>query len=410
MSNKKRRNREKQSETISLGLTELKANQTTISKSVENSESNESKTGLFAYLKNPSNFWIVGLIALFALGTFGAGLKYLDDAAKQERASGSQNQSFLSKINPFAVNLLPTPTPTPPQLSKEYIYAGSRVLAVEDANTTAPAPSDLAVWRPSSGQWYVMGGAGGSQQVTQNWGTSGDLPVPADYDGDGKTDFCIFRSSTNKWWLLRSSNGTYDELGFGANGDVPAPADYDGDGKTDLAMFRPSTGVWYILQSSNSSLITPSLGTGGGFTPTPADYDGDGKADVSVWYNLNATFYTIKSANNPSQSYTAVQYGQTNDVPVVADYDGDGKADFALRRGADWVFLYSANNQTQTINWQQSGDKAVQNDYDGDGKVDIAVWRESNGNWYIRNSSTGQLRQVAWGTTGDIPVPANYRR
>ncbi|MEP6849434.1 MAG: hypothetical protein ABI999_11305, partial [Acidobacteriota bacterium] len=59
----------------------------------------------------------------------------------------------------------------------------------------------------------------------------------------------------------------------------------------------------------------------------------------------------------------------------------------------------------------------VQNDYDGDGKVDIAVWRPTDsptgtlGHWYIRKSgSSGALRDENWGTTGDIPVPANYRR
>ena len=56
----------------------------------------------------------------------------------------------------------------------------------------------------------------------------------------------------------------------------------------------------------------------------------------------------------------------------------------------------------------------MQNDYDGDGKVDIAVWRDGNGDWYIRQSSrigqSDELRQVHWGQSGDIPVPAFYRR
>jgi len=65
-----------------------------------------------------------------------------------------------SSWNPLAA---PLPTATP-QLSKEYIWAGGgRLLAVEDANANAAPPADLAVWRPSNGMWYVLGGPGSTQ-------------------------------------------------------------------------------------------------------------------------------------------------------------------------------------------------------------------------------------------------------
>jgi hypothetical protein len=37
-------------------------------------------------------------------------------------------------------------------------------------------------------------------------------------------------------------------------GDVPLAADYDGNGLVERAVFRPSTGTWYIQSSSNSSV------------------------------------------------------------------------------------------------------------------------------------------------------------
>ncbi|MGB5013270.1 MAG: hypothetical protein WBO68_04505 [Pyrinomonadaceae bacterium] len=57
------------------------------------------------------------------------------------------------------------------------------------------------------------------------FGISTDLPVPADYDGDGKFDAAIFRPSTSTWFVQRSTAGTLIQP-FGQSGDIPVPNVY----------------------------------------------------------------------------------------------------------------------------------------------------------------------------------------
>src|SRR5262245_54782632 len=53
-----------------------------------------------------------------------------------------------------------------------------------------------------------------------------------DFDGDGKSDITVYRSGI--WYVIRSSNSAPTAVGWGgAPQDIPVPGDYDGDGKTD---------------------------------------------------------------------------------------------------------------------------------------------------------------------------------
>jgi FG-GAP-like repeat len=377
-----------------------------------------NQTSFWRSLGKVERIFAVGIITLLAVGVFGAASSNLNlfggsPKSVVQSPKSAENQAVLTQNSAPQNSANPTTvTSATPQLSKEYVYAGSRMLAVEDANANAAPPADLAVWRPSNGTFYVLGGQG-SAQTFFTWGTNGDQPAPGDYDGDGKTDFCVFRPANSSnpnsvFWITKSSDSSYYSVTFGMTGDKAVPADYDGDGKTDIAVFRSSNATWYILPSSSGgSFYGVPFGVSTDI-PAPADYDGDGKADIAVWRNSATTFYSSNSSNGAT-SY--VNIGQSGSEPVSGDYDGDGKADYAIRSGNNWIILNSTNNQTQTIAWQNGADKAVQNDYDGDGKVDIAVWNNANGNWFIRQSgSTNSLRQVQWGMNLDIPVPAFYRR
>ncbi|HKP71270.1 MAG TPA: VCBS repeat-containing protein [Pyrinomonadaceae bacterium] len=112
--------------------------------------------------------------------------------------------------------------------------------------------------------WMFQTTAGLNQVV---FGTPTDVVVPGDYDGDGKTDIATARASAGQYqWYVRPSttgviNGSPYAI-FGASAtDFHAQGDYDGDGKTDIAVWRssptPGASVFWVLGSTVGAFSVP---------------------------------------------------------------------------------------------------------------------------------------------------------
>jgi hypothetical protein len=203
--------------------------------------------------------------------------------------------------------------------------------------------TDLAVWRENGfgntnfSYFFILRSSTNTLQQEQ-FGTTGDLPIPADYDGDGKADAAVYRSTTGaggqslSYYRPSATAGVnFRTFYWGTTGDIPVRGDFDGDGRADAAVFRPSNGVWYVQQSSNGQPLVQSWGLSTD-RRVPADYDGDGKTDFAVFRPSNNTWYILNSGNGSS---FARQWGTNTDALVPGDYNGDGRTEVAVQRNSE---------------------------------------------------------------------------
>jgi hypothetical protein len=144
----------------------------------------------------------------------------------------------------------------------DFIYSEPRAMEHHSADFDGDGTADLSVYRPSSGQWFVLNSGSSTVSITR-FGLDGDIPVDADFDGDRRSDIVLYRPSEGTWFRLNSSDGRFSAVQFGLDGDKPVAQDYDKDGKADLAVWRPSIGDYFIQNSSNGLVQETHWGVNG---------------------------------------------------------------------------------------------------------------------------------------------------
>ena len=190
------------------------------------------------------------------------------------------------------------------------------VVGYFDAN----APEEMAVFTIVNGQgvWSI---ASGISPRTVTFGQTGDIPVPGDYHGLGYDQLAVYRPSTGQFLVLEP-NGTTEtlNLGVGSSPDlsslVPVPGDYDNltyfdnseAERTEAAVYDPKSGVYTILGPSGTYTVSGFLP---GDIPAPADYLGDGSTQPVVFRPSTGQFIGAGGA-------VIATFGQSGDIPLAA--------------------------------------------------------------------------------------------
>jgi len=369
----------------------------------------------------------------FTSGGYNTAMNAISPFGARQAWSGSSN-TFVSTVvnlpaaaNGRIVNLRwrtasdtnTTPALLPGHRIDDVVLTGGSFLSGYECSNTPTTPAnrtradfdgdgrtDFSVFRPTEGNWYLNRSTAGFTAL--GYGTANDKLVPGDYDGDGKTDVAVMRPNAGStaafFYVLNSETSTSTTIQFGLPSDIPVIGDYDGDRKSDVAVFRPSNGTWYILQSANG-FTWMQFGQNGD-VPAANDYNGDGRTDAAFFRPSNGTWYVARPAGNPAQNFDATQFGIASDRLVPADYDGDGKTDMAVFRPSEGVwYLLRSQAGAAAIQFGNATDVPVPGDYDGDGKTDVAVFR--GGTWFV-NRTTGGFLAAPFGTNADQPVPKHY--
>jgi hypothetical protein len=111
-------------------------------------------------------------------------------------------------------------------------FNSDSIIAPDDYNGDGRA--DIVVWRGKSaagadaGAWYIRNTAGGLLLPIFVFGVAGggspDVALRGNYDGDDKADIAVYRPSTGQWFWRSSLNGSIGAQQWGSVGDVPLPS------------------------------------------------------------------------------------------------------------------------------------------------------------------------------------------
>jgi uncharacterized delta-60 repeat protein len=235
----------------------------------------------------------------------------------------------------------------------------------------------------------VVSGSNNVDGSLARFNTNGTLDTS--FDGDGK--YVVPPQGATHFYLT--------DIAIQSNGKIIAAAS---------AYIPPSQGISddgsAVLRINTNGSLDASFGSGG------VAFNSIGDAGNGFYTTLVLPTGRILaggySSNGANDDFTLARFQA--EQAARFDYDGDGRSDISVFRPSEgnWYIQNSSTLGVSSPHFGQNGDLTTPGDFDGDGKADIAVYRPSEGNWYRLNSRDGSFFGTHFGAAEDKPTVGDF--
>ncbi len=188
----------------------------------------------------------------------------------------------------------------------------------------------IGVYRPSTQTFYLsIGNAiGAPVWPVGPFGAMGDVPVVGHwcacglFGPVGGDKPAVYRPSTNTFFdrCTNESSSTVFSSPFGTTNDLPVAGDWNGNGFSSIGVYRPSTNTFFLSNDFSTVAIVTPLGAPGDL---PVVRDFFGGSLIGVYRPSTNTFF-LSNRNTPPMTITVIPFGAPGDIPLIGDWTGSG--------------------------------------------------------------------------------------
>jgi List-Bact-rpt repeat protein len=249
----------------------------------------------------------------------------------------------------------------------------------------------------------------------------------------------IFRPSSGAWYLTTTLGGLwhgcdvdYCREGFGMAGNHPIAGDWDGSGKSKVGIFDPQENIWEFGMVAPKILNFAVPKTSGiPQIPITGSWGKSGKDFVGIYQLMpdqSGHWYLDGNGNGTWDGCTKDRclgpFGRVGEVPVVGDWNGNSVSNIGVfdPESGTWTIDYNGNGKFDGCSIDKClgpfgfvYDIPVVGDWDDSGNSKIGVFRPNSGEWFLDLNGNGQWDGCSvdkcisgFGQAGDLPVVGKW--